>query len=82
MDTVKVIWANIPNGLHAELSGKTTEELAQAYLQETANELPDFDRLLGIWELGQARFPERFNSRLNREQLFLGVINRLFQQAN
>ena len=77
----KINWDAVDRNIFAEFRLASTEEIAQAYLTETFADAPNDDRLNTLYEMGQGRFSELLNNRLQRQALFNLEVNRLHTKA-
>jgi hypothetical protein len=73
----KINWDLVDREVFAEFRLATTAEIAQAYLDEAFLDEPNNTRLITLYEMGQGRYNERYNSREARERLFSQLVSRL-----
>jgi len=77
----KINWDAVDRNIFAEFRLASTEELAQAFLNEAFEDAPNDNRLNTLYEMGQGRFSESLNNRSQREALFNLFVNRLNTKA-
>lgn len=73
----EINWNLVDRNVFAEFRFATTEEIALAYIAEAYKDNEDNTRLITLFEMGQGRYSNYYNSKLSRHALFSNLVSRL-----
>lgn len=73
----EINWNIVDRNVFAEFRLATLEEIAVAYIAEAYKDNEDNARLITLFEMGQGRYSNHYNSKLSRHALFSNLVSRL-----